>query len=280
MATLHWPTTDIFCVLEKSPKPENETSSDNDGSCDVVRCLDCLQASDYSTRPSQLLKSMLYSPLVVRSAARLTYNGSIDAVHARTWVAGFDDPTYHQGEPSSIPSEVATGFPLMGIVSDDDIGWRVSLGISLFPPPFHYGNISYSPRFTLICGQNPDFKCCPNLCTPFIVCIFTDQKEESNLRRQCEPRVELPVIWTVILYWEQWTREGIHTEWTGSRPTRHTTSKGGRFEHQKATNQPGTGESAITTSSHVLSSAPQHRPLTSLAVVSAERKVPSDGLEM
>ncbi|KAJ8872793.1 hypothetical protein PR048_026409 [Dryococelus australis] len=56
----------------------------------------------------------------------------------------------HQGEPGSIPSEVAPGFSHVGIVPDDIPGQQVFLGISHFPPPLHSGTASYSPCFTII----------------------------------------------------------------------------------------------------------------------------------
>ncbi|KAJ8893874.1 hypothetical protein PR048_006475 [Dryococelus australis] len=66
----------------------------------------------------------------------------------------------HQGEPGSIPGEVALGFSHVGIVPDDGrCRWSASfLGDLLFPPPSHSGAALYSPSFTLICSQDPDHK--------------------------------------------------------------------------------------------------------------------------
>ncbi|KAJ8888348.1 hypothetical protein PR048_007838 [Dryococelus australis] len=63
-----------------------------------------------------------------------------------------------QGEPVSISGGVAPGFPRVGIVPADAAGRRIFSGISRFLPPFHFGAVSYSSRFSLIGSHDRDIQ--------------------------------------------------------------------------------------------------------------------------
>ncbi|KAJ8887757.1 hypothetical protein PR048_013975 [Dryococelus australis] len=76
----------------------------------------------------------------------------------------------HEGEPGSIPGRVTPGFPQVGILPDDAVGWWVFSGISRFPHPcilalLHFHLISRSSALkTSMLRSAQTFQLCSSLC--------------------------------------------------------------------------------------------------------------------